>query len=646
MCGIAGFMGTSELELRHWKQICDDMAFALKERGPDQGDVWRDSDVPIAFAHRRLSIIDLSEAGKQPMSTPDGRFTVTLNGEIYNHSVLRNELQRHGHTFRGRSDTEVLLAAIAQWGLGIALQKAVGMFAFALWDRTTRTLNLVRDRLGEKPLYYGWQGNTFLFGSSLKALKQHPSFLGRLDLDALAQFLQHSYVPAPHSIYRGISKLQPGTVLSLRYGDRETRCSNYWSAHLIAQMGQRDTFEGNDLEAEEELDRLMHQSIAGQMMADVPIGALLSGGIDSSAVVALMQARSTRPINTFTVGFREPEFDEAAHAKAVAGRIGSKHHELYVTAAQALDVIPRLPDLYDEPFADASQVPTFLIAQLARSEVTVALSGDGGDELFGGYNRYLAANQILRRRDSIPHSVRKVVATALAFVQPRLWQTLHKMSLQRPAQFVEKAGKALDFLSAASPQTAYESVVSRWPDAINVVIGVEDTRKSLYRDREEQCFRDVEHLMMYLDLRTYLPDDVLVKIDRAAMGIGLETRVPFLDHRLVEFAWRLPLNLKLRHGKGKWILRKVLNRYIPGHLFERPKKGFSVPIDAWLRGPLRPWAERLLDKERLTRDGIVHPEPIRAKWHEHLSGKQNWQDQLWNVLMLQIWLERWGHSQT
>lgn len=648
MCGIAGFLDLLPyMRDIQSQKLAEDMANSIMSRGPDDLGSWCDPDAGIAIAHRRLSILDLSPAGHQPMRSACGRYMVVFNGEIYNHLELRHELERSGETlaWRGHSDTETLLAAVAAWGMESALKKFIGMFAFALWDCQTRTLTLARDRLGEKPLYYGWQGSTFLFGSELKALKVHPSFNAEIDRQALALFLRHNYVPAPYSIYRDIFKLLPGTYVLLRAGEREMKPKAYWSARLVAEVGQREFFPGTEMNAVEELQRLLSQSIAGQMIADVPLGAFLSGGLDSSTIVALMQAQSKRAVKTFTIGFLNEGYNEAEQAKAVARHLGTEHTELYVTPQEAMAVIPRLPVLYDEPFADSSQIPTFLVAQLARRHVTVSLSGDGGDELFGGYNRYSWATNIWRSVGCLPRSLRLALAGVLTGLPPQAWNAVFQGLAKllptgwRYANPGDKLHKLAEVLPVRSQEEMYRNLVSLWKQPGKVVIGGNEHPFLLNDIANKPDLQDFSHRMMYLDLVSYLPDDILAKVDRAAMGVSLETRVPFLDHRLVEFAWRLPLSMKIRNGQGKWILRQVLYKQVPKDLVERPKMGFGIPLDVWLRGPLREWAEVLLTEDRLRREGFFNPAPIREKWAEHLSGRRNWSYLLWSVLMFQAWLE-------
>jgi len=645
MCGIAGFFGDDcAAEALAPRAVA--MADALRQRGPDDAGVWTDPALGLALAHRRLAIIDLSPEGHQPMASACGRWILVFNGEIYNFQALRAELEHLGRRdWRGHSDTEVMLAAFAHWGVEAALQRFVGMFAFALWDRRERTLTLARDRLGEKPLYYGWIGRRLLFGSELKALRAHPAFRGEIDRDALALLMRHGYIGAPHSIYRGIHKLPPGTFLTLAVeGGQAAAPQPYWSARQVAEQGQRDPFHGSDQEAVDELERLLMQAVRSQMVADVPLGAFLSGGIDSSTVVALMQAQSSRPVRTFSIGFWEPAFNEAEHAQAVARHLGTQHTELYVTPEEALAVIPRLPTLYDEPYADSSQIPTFLVATLARRHVTVSLSGDGGDELFCGYNRYFWASALWRRLGWAPAPLRSALAMGLTALAPATWDSLfrHLEPLlpqnRRYSNPGDKLHKLAGTLGARQPEQIYRELISFWKDTGRLVPGSREPVTVLNDPTAWPDLAEFEQRMMYLDMVTYLPDDILVKVDRAAMGVGLESRVPLLDHRVVEFAWRLPLALKLRDGQGKWTLRQVLYRHVPPKLIERPKMGFGIPLAEWLRGPLRDWSEALLDPQRLHREGWLDPDPIRARWREHLEGGRNWSYYLWNVLVFQEWL--------
>ncbi|MFH1523485.1 MAG: asparagine synthase (glutamine-hydrolyzing) [Chloroflexota bacterium] len=647
MCGITGFLDLNHSAPAETLQAtAKHMSDALRHRGPDDSGEWADSQCGIVLGFRRLSIVDLSPAGHQPMLSADGRYGIIFNGEVYNFNQLRTELAGWGHAFRGHSDTEVMLAAICQWGIQDAVRRFNGMFAFALWDRQERQLHLVRDRLGIKPLYYGWAGSLFLFGSELKALKAHPAFRAEIDRGALALYLRHNYIPAPYTIYTGFYKLLPGTILTLA-GDQLGELPEnvpYWSAREVVEAGVVHPFEGSDQEAVRELDARLRESIHERMIADVPLGAFLSGGIDSSTVVALMQAQSSCPVQTFTIGFHESGYNEAEHAKEVARHLGTDHTELYVTPQEALAVIPRLPALFDEPFSDSSQIPTFLIAELARRHVTVSLSGDGGDELFGGYNRYSWARKLWKATGWMPAPLRTFGSAALRRTSPATWDALLSSRIipqrWRISEPGEKIRKIAELLAADSPEAVYLDLVSHWKDPASVVRGAAEHATLLTGRESRACLPNYTTWMMYMDLVTYLPDDILAKVDRASMGVSLEARVPFLDdRRVVEFAWRLPLGMKIRNGQGKWILRQVLYQYVPREMVERPKKGFGVPIDAWLRGPLREWGESLLDDRRLKQEGFFNSEPIRQKWQEHLSGKFNWQYYLWDILMFQAWFE-------
>ena len=622
------------------------MMGTIRHRGPDDEGEWLDPQSGVTLGFRRLSILDLSPTGHQPMFSADDRYVIVFNGEIYNFNQLRSELAGLGHSFRGHSDTEIVLASICQWGILETVRRCNGMFAFALWDRREHRLTLVRDRLGIKPLYYGWAGSVFLFGSELKALKAHPAFHAEIDRGALALYLRYNYIPAPYTIYSGFRKLMPGTLLTLT-GNKPGELPEpelYWSARQMAESGVAHPFEGSDQAAVGELDSLLRESIRDRMIADVPLGAFLSGGIDSSTVVALMQVQSRRPIQTFTIGFNESGYDEAGYARGIARHLGTDHTELYVTPQEAQAVIPHLPALFDEPFSDSSQIPTFLISELARRHVTVSLSGDGGDELFGGYNRYTWVQKIWNAMGWLPAPLRSFGSATLDRLPPAAWDGLLSNwlipSRWRFSEPGEKIRKVSEILSAGNPEAVYLDLISHWKDPSAVVRGALEPPTLLTCQDARARFPDLASWMMYTDLVTYLPDDILVKVDRASMGNSLEARVPYLDdHRVVEFAWRLPMKMKIRDGKGKWLLRQVLYQYVPERMLERPKQGFGVPIDAWLKGPLRAWAEALLDKQRLKDEGFFYPEPILQKWQEHLTGKHNWQYHLWDILMFQAWLQ-------
>lgn len=583
------------------------------------------------------------------MASSSGRWQIVYNGEVYNHGELRRQLERANYVpaWRGHSDTETLLACIEAWGVEDTLKRSVGMFALALWDRERRELWLARDRLGEKPLYYGWQGDTFLFGSELKALRAHPGFNAAVDRGALALLLRHSYVPDPHSIYQGIHKLPPGTYLRLGAGQREGRPVAYWSLAEVAERGTANPFAGSDSDAVDEVERLMGDAVRGQMVADVPLGALLSGGIDSTLVTALMQANSHQPVRTFTIGFHEKEYDEAGYAHAIAAHLGTEHTELYLSPRDAMTQIPALPAMYDEPFADSSQLPTHLVMRLARNHVTVALSGDAGDEFFGGYNRYFLGPKVWNRIGWMPPGARRALGVAITSlsagtINRLLGAPARLAGIALPGDKAHKLGARLRDLR--SMDDMYVSLVTEWPHAASMV--QQGSIPSNLLDQRDQWPRlaDPVARMMALDALTYLPGDILTKVDRAAMAISLETRAPFLDRDVVEFAWTLPMHMKLRDGKGKWILRQLLDRHVPRALIERPKQGFGIPLDQWLRGPLRHWAENLISEDRLRREGFFDPVPIRAAWARHVRGEASFGHRLWSVLMFQAWLEAQGQA--
>jgi asparagine synthase (glutamine-hydrolysing) len=652
MCGFAGFLGGEGWNDSHMcRTTLEKMTSALTARGPDDAGYWMDRSATIALGHRRLAIVDLSSAGRQPMCSASTRWTIAFNGEVYNHLDLRHELEATGvaPSWRGHSDTETLLAGFDAWGVQATVEKAIGMFAFAAWDAATATLTLGRDRLGEKPLYYGWQGwgsnRVFLFGSDLAALRCHPHFEDRIDRDALTQLLRHNYIPAPHAIYEGISKLAAGSLLNIKLREGIAHVSSYWSGVESYQRGMARPFDGSSDEAVNMLEALLKKAVARQMMADVPLGAFLSGGVDSSTVVALMQAQSSRPVRTFSIGFHEEQFNEAEHAKAVAVHLGTDHTELYVNAQEAMEVIPRLPAIYSEPFSDSSQIPTFIVSQLARRHVTVALSGDAGDELFCGYNRYSFTARLWDRLRVKPLALRRAAARMLTTLSPEVWNQLARIAapmLPPSLQFAsigDKLHKGARVLHSQTIDDLYLNLISHWKDPGAIVMRGHEPAPSM-KDLAAPLdgFDDMQR-MMALDMLRYLPDDILVKVDRAAMAVSLETRVPFLDREVVEFAMSLPGALKLRGGVTKWALRQVLYRHVPASLIERPKMGFGIPIGQWLRGPLRDWGEALLDEGRLRREGYFDPAPIVHKWREHVSGHRNWQYELWNVLMFQAWLE-------
>ena len=641
MCGLVGFFGGG---LDDPRQALTLAAQAIAHRGPDDFGYWRDDQAGLSLAHRRLAILDLSAAGHQPMASDDGRWVIAFNGEIYNHLALREALPAPG-PWRGHSDTETLLASISALGLERTLESLIGMFAFALWDRDERRLYLVRDRLGEKPLYYGWVGQGLAFASDLKALRALPGFSGRIDRAALAGMMTFNAVPAPRSIYEDILKLVPGAFVCIDADDiaarRRPAAVTYWRVRSVAREGVISPIRyASDAAATDALESVLKSAVESQMISDVPLGAFLSGGIDSSTIVALMQAQSSRPIKTFSIGFHEESYNEAEYAKAVAAHLGTEHRDLYVDDAAARDVIPALPGIYSEPFADLSQIPTFLLSRLAREHVTVSLSGDAGDELFGGYSRYLLALKIWASLKKVPSPLRRPLADVLRSVSPPAWnRALKGLGPLLPARYRaglpgHKIHRGADLLAMRSFSEFYrEGMLALWSPGL--VLGDSDGGIA----PQEELPAELSHFeqMMLQDLLAYLPDDILAKVDRAAMAVGLETRVPFLDRRVVEFAWRLPHDYRVRGDTGKWLLRQVLARYVPKKLFDRPKKGFGVPLDVWLRGPLREWAEDLLAESRLRQGGYFDPAPIRRRWAEHLSGHRDWQYHLWPVLMFESW---------
>ena len=633
MCGIAGaWEPAGDRSPGALADAVAAMAATLRHRGPDDEGEWTDAGAGVALGHRRLSIIDLSPDGHQPMVSASQRYALSFNGELYNFEELRDELVARGHAFRSRSDTEVLLASCEEWGVDGALGRFNGMFAFALWDAGHRALHLARDPLGEKPLYYGRVGGALVFASELRALRAHPRAGAALEIDrdALSAYLRLNYVPAPHSIYRGVRKLPAGHVLTVHAGEHalaEPRC--YWPLHeLVAKARAGGIDPVTDEEATDRLDGLLRHSVRLRMHADVPLGAFLSGGIDSSTVVALMQAQSDRPVRTFTVGFDDRRLDESAHARAVARHLGTDHTEIQLSPQAALDLVPRLPAIYDEPFADPSQLPTTAIAQVARQHVTVCLSGDGGDEVFGGYNRYTEGERAWRLLQRVPRPARAAAARALLATPDAL-----RSRFVPPA----KAQKLAGLLRVGSAADVYTALVSAWDDPDSVVVDGSEPRSVPV---ELPAGLDgLGERMMFLDSLSTLPDEMLAKVDRASMSVGLEARVPLLDPRLVEQAWSLPTDMRIRDGQGKWLLRQVLYRYVPAEMVERPKAGFDPPVAEWLRGPLRPWASALLEPSRLRSEGYLRAEPVSRCWAEHLSGSRNWDYRLWSVLMFQAWLE-------
>jgi len=674
MCGFTGFyLDSSEKVFGDTENIISNMTDKLEHRGPDDSGIWIDPMKTIALGHRRLSIIDISSSGHQPMTSSNNQYVIALNGEIYNHSDLRNELDQINpdHHWKGHSDTETFLAGIEAWGIEKTLSKSVGMFAIALWDKKNQTLNLIRDRFGEKPLYYGWintgSSKVFAFGSELKALRAYPGFQNNISRDALKQFFKYMYVPVPYSIFEGIFKLEPGCILSMTNPPRneptnplhpeedqdvshDDLCITKWYKfkNIISKNSKEPI--NNEIEATERLETQLKETIKIQSLADVPLGAFLSGGVDSSAIVALMQDQANTPIKTFTIGFEESQFDESPYAKAVASYLKTDHHEMRVTSNDALSLIPKLPHLYDEPFADSSQIPTYFVSQAAKKEVTVSLSGDAGDELFGGYNRYLMAPELWKKIHWMPFSIRKLLGSSLHKIPMGLWDNIGNLyNLTRSdsrgiTRLGDKISKtALRLKNVDSLDALYKSLVCEWPNTDALVKDSSNNSSTLINLIDESLpeggLEDSESRMMYWDTISYLTDDILCKVDRAAMANSLETRVPFLDHRVVELTQRIPLKFKIKDNVGKSILRNILYKHVPKNLIERPKAGFGIPLAEWLRGPLRPWVEELINVERLDREGYLEPNLVHQVWREHLSGKRDWSFRIWSVVIFQQWLE-------
>jgi asparagine synthase (glutamine-hydrolysing) len=648
MCGISGFLSNRVLHSSKSEEQLRIMCNAIAHRGPNASGTWVNAQNGVAIGHRRLSILDLSEAGSQPMTSTAGRFVATYNGEIYNHMAIRRELQSQaGANWRGHSDTETLLAGFDRWGVTQTLERAVGMFAIGVWDRDENCFYLARDRFGEKPLYYSSTADGFLFSSELKALRTHPTFNPEVSRDAIALLLRFGYIPAPHSIYSCTKKLLPGSVLRFaREGGswRAGLVARYWSLQEVATNGLRKPFLGSEETAVENLESLLRDAIRLQQISDVPLGVFLSGGVDSSIVAALMQAELPRPIKTFSIGFHESQYDEASAAKEVSRRLGTDHTELYVGWNNALSVIPQLPEMYDEPLADPSQIPTYIVSKLAREKVTVALSGDAGDELFGGYARHFGAAAIDPMLTWLPGNVRRAVAHVASTSAQVLAGNRFSGESESTARMIERLEKLSRVLNAPSARARYLSLASIWHSPESIVIGTTEAIQNPLAEYDLPESTRVAEQMMFFDGIAYLPDNILIKLDRASMATSLETRCPFLDHRVAEWAWQLPVSMKIRRGKGKWILRELLRRFLPDHLVDRPKHGFSVPIDIWLRGPLRDWAESLLSTAALKNANIFQPEPVRAMWEEHVSGRRTWQQHLWTVLTIQAWTARWRPS--
>ncbi|WP_330728429.1 asparagine synthase (glutamine-hydrolyzing) [Burkholderia multivorans] len=650
MCGIDGFLNSVAFDEETARGTLARMTASLAHRGPDAQGLWVDPAAGIALGHRRLAIVDLSVHGRQPMASACGRYVMVFNGEIYNHRELRAQLERVGRApaWRGHSDTEVLLAAFAAWGVDATLRRATGMFALALWNRESRVLTLARDRIGEKPLYYGRIGDALVFASELKALRAYPGFDGEIDRDALCLYLRHSAVPAPHTIYRGIRKLPPGTWIQFEHAQDTPRIRTYWALEHAIDAGHDEPFAGTAAEAVDRLDTVLRQAVARQMEADVPLGAFLSGGVDSSAIVALMQAQSAAPVDTFTIGFHEAGYDEAGYAKAVARHLGTRHTELYVTADHALEVVPKLPAIYDEPFSDASQIPTFLVAELTRRHVKVSLSGDGGDELFGGYTRYFLTPRLWRKLHRVPAAVRTRIAGALHALRPDHADQLAAVAQgawgagelrESPTRIGDRLHKLGHVMTADSRIGLYRLLMSSVHHPERIALAGHEPPTPLDTASAWPAHLSFAEQAMAIDTLTYLPTDILTKVDRAAMAVSLETRMPFLDHHVVEFAWRLPASLRLPEGQSKALLRRLLDRYVPTELIDRPKQGFCAPIDHWLRGALRDWADALLQPSRLRDEGFFDAAAVERLWRQHQAGRMNWQHQLWTVLMFQAWLD-------
>lgn len=652
MCGVAGFLDTSLRSSNDaLRQVAERMGRALQHRGPDSSGCWTDETCGIAFSHRRLAVIDVSSAGHQPMISANGRYVICFNGEIYNHVELRKALSKAGSApdWRGYSDTETILAAVSAWGLEETLVRSYGMFAFALWDRKERSLHLARDRIGEKPLYYGWLGRVFVFASEVKALRRHPAWKGDIDRGALTLYMRHGYVPDPYCIHVGLHKLLPGTTLRLDHNTSSIVTRTYWSPPETVRNAVRNPFRGTQKEAIEELHSRLSAVVAEQIIADVPLGAFLSGGIDSSTIVALMQAQSSRPVRTFTIGSPEQEYNEAVHAKAIANHLGTDHTELYLGPRQALDTVSRVPYCYDEPFGDSSQIPTLLLSELTSKHVTVALSGDGGDELFGGYDRYRRVENLTDRINLLPPLVGRALGAGLRAVPTGAWDVLLRpligvMSDRGRHRYPgRKVHKWAEFFTLERP-LIYRQLASHCSHPADLVLEGAEYPTAFTDPRRQFDCANIRDFMMSIDLVSYLPDDILVKVDRAAMSVSLETRIPLLDPRIVEFAWSLPGNYKFENGQTKWALRQVLYRYVPRALIDRPKQGFALPIEKWLRGPLRTWAQELLDPRRLREEGMLSPQYVSQAWEQYLSGDIDLTSMIWNILMFQAWVDLYQNS--
>tara|TARA_B110001450_G_C17663714_1_gene498523 strand:- start:1219 stop:3183 length:1965 start_codon:yes stop_codon:yes gene_type:complete len=648
MCGFTGYLSQSSIDpSSHSESIIKEMTRRLIHRGPDSEGFWRDCDAGIVMGFRRLAILDVSSNGNQPMISNSGQYVLVFNGEIYNHLALRREISsiKPNYQWLSSSDTETLLSGFELWGIEKTIQKCTGMFGFSVWCNKNKVLTLGRDRLGEKPVYYGWQGaphdEIFLFGSELKSFHNHPGFQKEINRDAVSSFLRHSYIPAPNSIYKGIFKLLPGHLLSVSLNSKKPSISQYWSVAEKFRVHNNPLSFANDTEAINSLEETLSLAVKQQMIADVPIGAFLSGGIDSSIITSLMQSNSTQKIKTFTIGFNQEDFNEAQHAKAVAAHLQTDHSELYIDSHDLLSVIPRLPELYDEPFGDSSQIPTYLISRFAKENVTVALSGDGGDELFGGYNRYQITRKYWSTLKMVPPALRSMLARGILALSPNTVEKIYSSLAQniKYSNLSDKLYKGANVLASKDIMSLYKSLVSSCNDPDSMVIGGNESNQYFDSSMEQFQSYDDLSLMMCMDLLTYLPDDILTKVDRAAMGVSLETRVPMLDHQVVEFSLQLPQQYKIRDNETKWLLRQVLYRHVPKDLIERPKAGFAMPIGLWLRTTLKEWADDLLNKETLGNQGFFDAKKIRERWLQHQSGSHNWEHFLWNVLMFQSWYQ-------
>lgn len=631
MCGIAGILSQAAID----QETVLAMGDSLSHRGPDDSGYWNDPNGGVALIHRRLSILDLSEHGHQPMTSPCDNYVIAFNGEIYNHIEIRKRLNYS--SWQSSSDTETLLVALAELGIEKTLNLLVGMFAFALWDKNKKELMLARDRFGEKPLYYGWQNNVFLFGSELKALKKHKEFDREVDNTSVMLYLENGYVPDQHSIFKGINKLKQGSWLKVSLKNKECNPIVYWDLMTVAQHGQENLFIGDENSAAEKLEELLIRSVQRQQISDVPIGAFLSGGIDSSLIVALMQANSPTKVNTFSLGYEDTRYNEANYAKEVAAHLQTNHTEIYISPSDAMSVIPKLPEIYCEPFADTSQIPTYLISKLAAKNVKVAMSGDGGDELFGGYNHYSWVNKLWPSVSKVPMPLRSFASSAMMNIPAEFYNLWRSSSRFIPSNRVEKLSR---FIKSKSMVEAYHSIVSKQSFSRNILSS--DTKRGILLQQQNfdvSMLNNQIHQMMYLDSVNFLTNDVLVKLDRAAMSVGLETRVPLLDPDVVNFAWSLPSSMKIKDGDKKWLLKKILYKHVPKNLIDRPKMGFGIPLDEWLLGPLSEWAEHLLDKQQIHASGVFDEAQVSKLWNEHKKRKYNRANELWSILMFQSWSE-------